>query len=97
MVPRALGETMHGTEVADVLYFVLLHLGVSDLSMGSAVVDGMCLYLPVLVDDARSYIWLGPSLACTAEGAMKIVLKWCTLFRAQMMFVCDTALILKTR
>ena len=67
MVPRPLGEILHGTEVGEVFHFDCLKLGDSD--------DGYA-YVLVLVDGVSSFVSLQPAASCTSKVAARSILEW---------------------
>ena len=82
VVPRPLGEILHGTEVGEVLHFDYLKLGDSD--------DGYA-YVLVLVDDVSSFVSLQPAAFCTSEVAPRNILEWVSVLGTPEVFVSDGA------
>ena len=82
VVLRPLGETLHGTEVGEVLHFDYFKLSDSD--------DGYA-YLLVLVDDVSSFVSLQPAASCTSEVAARSILEWVSVLGISDVFVSDGA------
>ena len=82
VVPRPLGEILHGTEVGEVLHFDYLKLGDSD--------DGYA-YVFVLVDDVSWFVSLQPAASCTSEVAARSILEWVSVLGTPEVFVSDGA------
>ena len=76
VMPRPLGDLVHGTEVGDVLHFDYLSLRESDdIDTGSSV-DGGYNHVLVLVDDvAGRFVRLEEAVSCLMGVAARSVLK----------------------
>ena len=82
VVPRPLGEILHGTEVGEVLHFDYLNLG--DIDDGYA-------YVLVPVDDVSSFVSLQPAASCTSEVDARSILEWVSVLGTPEVFVSDGA------
>ena len=82
VVPRPLGEILHGTEVGKVLPSDFLKLDDSE--------DGYA-YALVLVDDVSSFDSLQPAASCTSEVAARSILEWVLVLGTPEVFVSDRA------
>ena len=82
VVPRPLGEILHGTEVGEVLHFDYLKLGDN---------DDRYAYVLVLVDDVSSFVSLQLTASCTSEVAARSILEWVSVLGTPEVFVSDGA------
>ena len=82
VVPRPLGEILHGTDVREVLHVDYLKLGDSG--------DGYA-YVLVLVDDVNSFVSLQPAASCTSEVAARSILEWVSVLGTPEVFVSNGA------
>ena len=82
VVPRPVGEILHGTEVGEILHFDYLKLGDS---------DNRYAYVLVLVDDLSSFVSLQPAASCTSEVAARSILEWVSVLGTPEVFVSDEA------
>ena len=82
VVPRSLGDILHGTEVREVLHFDYLKLEDSDDGYG---------YVLVLVEDVSSFVSLQPAASCTSEVAARNILNWVSVLGIPEVFVSDRA------
>ena len=82
VLPRPLGEILHGAKVGEVLHFDYLKSGDSD--------NGYA-YVLLLVDDVSSFVSLQPAASCTSEVAARGVLEWVSVLGFPEMFVRDGA------
>ena len=69
VVPRPLGETVHGLAPNDVVHFDYLHVGESDPQASQALPeDGGFRYMLVIMDDLSNFVLMEPVEICTAEA-----------------------------
>ena len=67
VIPRPLGETVHGTAPNEVVHFDHLHVGESgSLSSQGLSEAGGFRYILVIMDDRSNYVCLEPVEVCTA-------------------------------
>ena len=90
VMPRPLGDLVHGTEVGDVLHFDYLSLGESDAIDMGGLVDGGYKHVLILIDDASRFVWLEEAMSCSMEVAARHVLKWCASFGVPKAFTSDS-------
>ena len=89
VLPRPLGNLVHGTEVGDVLHFDYLSLGESDAIDTGGSVDEGYKYVLVLMDDVSRFVWLEEAVSCSMDVATRSVLKWCASFGVPKAFTSD--------
>ena len=76
MVPRRMGEVVHGESVGEVVHFNFLHVGAGG-SLGTKGVGKQGYqYLMVIVDNLSSFVWMEEAATCTAEVAVRTLLRW---------------------
>ena len=63
---------------------------VSAVDAGIDVAGGFR-YVLVIVDDVSGYTWLRPSRACTANGTVEELVRWCATFGPITTWVSDNA------
>ena len=92
MIPRPLGETVHGTRPGEVMHFDSLYVGESGPlgEDGLAESDGYK-YILVLMDDLSNFVWLEPTESCTAAVTVQHLLTWCKTLGPPEVWVSDTA------
>ncbi|CAM9419279.1 unnamed protein product, partial [Scytosiphon promiscuus] len=92
VVPRPLGETVHGTAPNEVGHFDYLYVGESgpQASQGLSE-DGGFRYILVIMDDLSNYVSLEPVEVCTAEATAASLLTWCKTLGVPRVWVSDTA------
>ena len=92
VVPRPLGETVHGTAPNEVVHFDYLHVGESgpQASQGLSE-DGGFRYILVIMDDLSNFVSMEPVEVCTAEATAAPLLTWCKTLGVPRVWVSDTA------
>ena len=80
VMPRPLGDLVHGTEVGDVLHFDYLSLGESDAIDTGGLVDRGYTHVLVLMDDVNQFVWLEEAVSYSMEVAVLSALKRCASF-----------------
>ena len=92
VVPRPLGETVHGTAPNEVVHFDYLYVGQSGplASQGLSEAGGFR-YILVIMDDLSNYVCLEPVEVCTAESTAAALLNWCKTLGVPRVWVSDTA------
>ena len=92
VVPRPLGETVHGTAPNEVVHFDYLYVGESGplASQGLSEAGGFR-YLLVIMDDLSNFVCLEPVEVCTAEATAAALLTWCKTLGVPRVWVSDTA------
>ena len=96
IVPRTLKETLHGREPNAVVHFDLLYTGESAVDVGVGAADRFQ-YDLVILEDVTRYTWLRPSRACTANGTMEELVRWCATFGPPTKWVSDNATYFRNR
>ena len=78
VIPRPLGETVHGTTPNEVVHFDYLYVGESGplASQGLSEEAGFR-YILVIMDDLSKFVSLEPVAVCTAESTAACLLNWC--------------------
>ena len=78
VVPRPLGETVHGTARNKVVHFDYLYVGESgpQASQGLSE-DGGFRDILVIMDDLSNFVSMEPVEVCTAEATAASLLTWC--------------------
>ena len=91
VVPRPLGETVHGTAPNEVVHFDYLYVGESgpQASQGLSE-DGSFRYIFVIMDDISNFVSMEPVEVCTAEATADS-LTWCKTLGVPRVWVSDTA------
>ena len=79
LVPHTLEETPHGRELSAVVHFDYLYMGESAVDAVIDATNGFQ-YVRVVHEDVRGYTWLRPSRACTANGTVEKLVRWCATF-----------------
>ena len=76
VVPRPLGETVHGTAPNEVVHFDYLYVGESgpQASQGLSE-DGGFRYILVIMDDLGNFVSMEPVEVCTAKATAVSFLK----------------------
>ena len=95
MVPRSMGEVVHGESVGEVVHFNLLHNGAGGRLVTKGVGKQRFQYL-MIVDDLSSFIWTEEASTWTAEVAARTLLRGCSVIRVSRVWVSDTAKHFKT-
>ena len=92
VVPRPLGETVHGTAPNEVVHFDYLYVGESgpQASQGLSE-DGGFRYILVIMDDLSNFVSMEPVEVCTAETTAAFLLTWYKTLRVPHVWVSDTA------
>ncbi|CAM9621497.1 unnamed protein product, partial [Sphacelaria rigidula] len=80
VVPRPLGETVHGTTPNEVVHFDFLFV------VGCGV-----RYILVIMDDLSDFVALEPVAVYTAESTAASLLNWCKTLGVPRVWVSDTA------
>ena len=69
VVPRPLGETVHGTAPTEVVHFDYLHVGESGPQASQGLPeDGGFRYILVIMDNLSNLVSMEPEEVCTAEA-----------------------------
>ncbi|CAM9572123.1 unnamed protein product [Sphacelaria rigidula] len=77
VIPRPLGETVHGTTPNEVVHFVFLYVGESGpLASQGLSEDAGFRYFLVIMDDLSNFVALKPVAVCTAESTAASLLNW---------------------
>ena len=79
LLPRTLKRTPHEREPNAIVYLDYLYMGESAVDAGIDAADGFQ-YVLVILEDVNGYIWLRPSRACTANGTVEELVRWCATF-----------------
>ena len=61
------------------MHFDFLHPGESTVDVGVDAEDGFQ-YVLVILEDVSGYTWLRPCRACTANGMVEELVRWCATF-----------------
>ena len=92
VVPRPLGETVHGTAPNEVVHFDYLHVGESGPQASQGLPeDGGIRYILVIIDDLSNFVLMEPVEVCTAEATAASLLTWCKTLGVPSVWVSDTA------
>ena len=73
VVPRPMGDLVHGTEVGDVLYFVYPISGKSNAVCVAGLVKGGYGHLLVLMEGVSRFVWLEEAASCSTEVAARAI------------------------
>ncbi|CAN0072752.1 unnamed protein product, partial [Sphacelaria rigidula] len=88
VIPRPLGETVHGTTPNEVVHFDLLYWPASfPRFVGGCWVSNML----VIMDNLSNFVALEPVAVCTAESTAASLLNWCKTLEVPRLWVSDTA------
>ncbi|CAM9462267.1 unnamed protein product [Sphacelaria rigidula] len=78
VVPRPLGETVHGTTPNEVVHFDFLCVGESGpLASQGLSEDAGFRHILEIMDDLSNFVALEPVAVCTAESTAASLLNWC--------------------
>ena len=89
VVPRPLGETVHGTAPNNVMHFDYFHVGECGPQASQGLPeDGGFRYMLAIMDDLSN---MEPVVVCTAEATAESFLTWCKTLGVPRMWVSDTA------
>ena len=78
VVPRPLGETVHGTAPNEVVHFDYLCVGESNPQASQGLSeDSSFRYILVIMDDLSNFVLVEPVVVCTAEATAEPLLTWC--------------------
>ncbi|CAM9745453.1 unnamed protein product, partial [Sphacelaria rigidula] len=92
IVPRPLGETVHGTTPNEVVHFDFLYVGESSPLASQSLSDNAGFrYILVIMDDLSNFVALEPVAVRTAESTAASLLNWCEHLGVPRMWVNDTA------
>ena len=92
VIPRPLGETVHGTMPNEVVHFDYLYVGKSGpLASQGLSEDAGFRYILVIMDDLSNFVTLEPVAVCTAELTAESLLNWCKTLGVPRVWVSDTA------
>ena len=92
VVPRPLGETVHGTAANEVVHFDYLHVGESGPAASQSLPeDGGFRYILVIMHDLSNFVSMEPVVVCTAEATAESLLTWCKTLGVPRVWVSDTA------
>ncbi|CAM9423298.1 unnamed protein product, partial [Sphacelaria rigidula] len=92
VVPRPLGETVHGTTPNEVVHFGFLCVGESGpLASQGLSKDAGFRYILVIMDDLSNFVALTPVAVCTTEMTAVSSLNWCKPLGVLRVWVSDTA------
>ena len=80
MIPRPLGQALHGTRPNEVLHLDYLYMGAS---------FGSERYLLIIRDDLSGYVWLWPTASASSEDAADALASWISAFGAMEWIVSD--------
>ena len=97
MVPRPMGEVVHGESIGEAVHFSFLYLGAGGLLGTESVEKQGYQYLMVIMDDLGSFVWIEEATTCTAEVAARTLLRWCSVIKVSRVWVSDTANYFKNR
>ena len=70
--------------------FDYLYMGEKPVDAGIDTADGFQ-YVLVILEDVSRYTWLQPSGACTANGTVEELVRWCATFGPPTTWVSDNA------
>ena len=90
LVPRTLEDIPRGREPNAVVHFDFLYMGRSAVNVGVAAADGFQ-YVLVILEDVSGYTWLRPSRACTANGTVEELARWCAAIGPSTTWLSDNA------
>ena len=103
VVPRPLGETVHGTAPNEVVHLLLKVCGLqacicmgesgpqaSQASQGLSEDSGFR-YILVIMDDLSNFVSTEPVVVCTAGATADSLLTWCKTLGVPCVWVSDTA------
>ena len=81
VVPRPLGETVHGTAPNEVAHFDYLYVGESGPQASQGLPeDGGFRYILVIMNDLSNFVSMKPVEVRTAEATAASLLTWCKTF-----------------
>ena len=83
-------ETPHGREPNAVVKSDFLFIGESAVHNGVDAADGFQ-YVLVILEDISGYTWMRPSKACTVNGTVEELIRWCATFGPPTTWVSDNA------
>ena len=90
LMPRTLEETERS------LHFHYLYMGESAVDAGIDTADGFQ-YVLVILEDVSGCTWLRPCRACTANGTVEELVRWCATFGPPITWVDDNATHVRNR
>ena len=69
VVPRPLGETVHGTAPNEVVHFASLHVGESSPQASQGLLEnGVFRYIVVIMDGLSNFVLMEPVVVSTTEA-----------------------------
>ena len=78
VVPRQLGETVHGTVPNEVVHFDYLYVGKSGPQASQGLPEaGGFRYILVIMNDLSNFVSMEPVEVCTAEATAASLPTWC--------------------
>ena len=79
MVPRPMGEVVHGKSVGEGVHLDFLDVGVGGPLGTKGVGKDIYQYLMVIVDDMSSFVKMEKAAICPAEVVVRTLLRWCSM------------------
>ena len=93
VVPRPLGETVHGTAPNEVVHFDCLYVGESGPQAYQGLSeDGGFRYILIIMDDLSNFMSMESVEVCTAEATAASLLTWCKTLGVPRVWVSDCLL-----